>query len=147
TNQLIDRRFWSRPGSNDADYLAPLYLYPETDGQQTLGGKPERKPNLNPEIVQKIADGLDLDFVPEKPTPPSKAGHPSQEWTSHSDTFAPIDLLDYIYAVLHSPTYREKYKEFLKINFPRVPYPKDTEKFWKLVKLGGELRQIHLLEH
>ena len=60
--------------------------------------------------------------------------------------FAPIDILDYIYAVLHSPTYREKYKEFLKIDFPRVPYPKDKETFWQLVKLGGEIRQIHLLE-
>jgi predicted helicase len=48
--------------------------------------------------------------------------------------------------VLHSPTYREKYKEFLKIDFPRVPYPKDKETFFKLVQLGGELRQIHLLE-
>ncbi|MDZ7807281.1 MAG: type ISP restriction/modification enzyme [Gracilimonas sp.] len=62
-------------------------------------------------------------------------------------TFAPIDLLDYIYAVLHSPSYREKYKEFLKIDFPRVPYPEDPEQFWQLVELGGELRQIHLLEH
>nr|WP_315256816.1 type ISP restriction/modification enzyme [uncultured Flavobacterium sp.] len=85
-------------------------------------------------------------------------------------SFAPIDLLDYIYAVLHSPNYREKYKEFLKIDFPRVPFPhhvgtgrdlsvqnalsvqdalsvqKIQEKFWQLVKLGGELRQIHLLE-
>lgn len=61
-------------------------------------------------------------------------------------SFAPIDVLDYIYAVLHSPTYREKYKEFLKIDFPRVPYPKDVETFWQLVKLGGEIRQIHLLE-
>ena len=34
----------------------------------------------------------------------------------------------------------------MKIDFPRVPYPKDTETFWQLVKLGGELRQIHLLE-
>jgi very-short-patch-repair endonuclease len=66
--------------------------------------------------------------------------------TIEASTFAPIDLLDYIYAVLHSPTYREKYKEFLKIDFPRVPYPKDKETFWQLVKLGGELRQIHLLE-
>jgi predicted helicase len=49
---------------------------------------------------------------------------------------APIDILDYIYAVLHSPTYREKYKEFLKIDFPRFPYPKDQETFRKLVKLG-----------
>ena len=61
-------------------------------------------------------------------------------------TFAPIDILDYIYVVLHSPSYREKYKEFLKIDFPRVPYPKDKETFWQLVKLGGEIRQIHLLE-
>ncbi len=62
------------------------------------------------------------------------------------EVFAPIDILDYIYAVLHSPTYREKYKEFLKIDFPRVPYPKDAATFWQLVKLGGEIRQIHLLE-
>jgi len=48
--------------------------------------------------------------------------------------------------VLHSPIYRQKYKEFLKIDFPRVPYPKDKVTFWQLVKLGGELRQIHLLE-
>jgi predicted helicase len=48
--------------------------------------------------------------------------------------------------VLHSPTYREKYKEFLKIDFPRVPYPKDQETFWQLVALGGQLREIHLLE-
>ena len=63
----------------------------------------------------------------------------------NDSTFAPIDLLDYIYAVLHSPTYRKTYKEFLKIDFPRVPYPqRDT--FWQLVKLGGQLRQLHLLE-
>lgn len=62
------------------------------------------------------------------------------------EIFAPIDILDYIYAILHSPSYREKYKEFLKIDFPRVPYPKDRETFWQLVKLGGEIRQVHLLE-
>ena len=61
-------------------------------------------------------------------------------------SFGPIDLLDYIYAVLHSPTYREKYKEFLKIDFPRVPYPKDTKTFWELVDLGSQIREIHLLE-
>jgi predicted helicase len=48
--------------------------------------------------------------------------------------------------VLHSPSYREKYKEFLKIDFPRIPYPKDKDTFWKLVKLGGQIREIHLLE-
>ena len=48
--------------------------------------------------------------------------------------------------MLHSPTYRETYKEFLKIDFPRVPYPRDATQFWQLVALGGELRQTHLLE-
>jgi predicted helicase len=59
---------------------------------------------------------------------------------------SPEDIFDYIYAVLHSPSYREKYKEFLKIDFPRVPYPKEKESFKKLVKLGSELRSLHLLE-
>lgn len=146
-------------------YLAPLYLYPENDGQQTLDGRPERKPNLDAEIVQDISDGLGLTFVPES----EKGSHsesresgknlPNQGTATDKEiprqardgskrtAFAPIHLLDYIYAVLHSPTYREKYKEFLKIDFPRVPYPTDANKFWKLVALGGELRQIHLLEH
>ena len=73
--------------------------------------------------------------------------HPALEGTPPSEgNFAPIDILDYIYAVLHSPTYREKYKEFLKIDFPKVPYPKDIDTFWQLVKLGGQIREIHLLE-
>lgn len=58
----------------------------------------------------------------------------------------PEDILDYIYAVLHSPAYREKYKEFLKIDFPLVPYPENKDTFWELVELGQELRHIHLLE-
>lgn len=58
----------------------------------------------------------------------------------------PEDIFDYVYSVLHSPNYREKYKEFLKIDFPRVPYPKDKTSFKKLVNLGTELRLLHLLE-
>ena len=111
-------------------YLFPLYLYPnEQDGIFT---EEKRKPNLNQETIEQIAEKLGLTFTNEK------------EQTKN--TFAPIDLLDYIYAVLHSPTYREKYKEFLKIDFPRVPYPKDEKTFWDLVKLGKEVREIHLLE-
>ena len=113
-------------------YNHPLYLYPETKGQQTIDQSEERTPNLNTEIVNQIAVKVGLTFTNEKKTT--------------KDTFAPIDLLDYIYGVLHSQTYREKYKEFLKIDFPRVPYPKNKDTFWKLVKLGGEIRQIHLLE-
>ena len=124
-------------------YSIPLYLYPETNGQQTLDQindplhptrEGNRTPNLKPEIVKEIAEKLGLTFVPEK-----------NKGTELAEV-APIDILDYIYAVLHSPTYREKYKEFLKIDFPRVPYPKDQNTFWQLVKLGGEIRQIHLLE-
>jgi len=118
--------------SLDNANVFPLYLYPGTYGQQTIGQSAARTPNLNTEIVKQIAEKLGLTFTNEKETT--------------KDTFGPIDILDYIYAVLHSPTYREKYKEFLKIDFPRVPYPKDADTFWQLVKLGGEIRQIHLLE-
>jgi len=59
---------------------------------------------------------------------------------------SPEDIFDYIYAVLHSPNYRKTYNEFLKIDFPRVSYPKDTKNFKELVALGAELRSLHLLE-
>jgi len=125
----------------------PLYLYPESNAQQTLDNNNSRAPNLNPEIVKQIANGLGLTFTNEKETESNVCFANSDEVRAeYIQSFAPIDLLDYIYAVLHSPTYREKYKEFLKIDFPRVPYPSNTETFWQLIKLGGELRQIHLLE-
>ncbi|QQR77023.1 hypothetical protein IPJ63_03425 [Candidatus Nomurabacteria bacterium] len=57
----------------------------------------------------------------------------------------PENILDYIYAVLHSSTYRNEYKEFLKIDFPRIPYPENKEEFWKLVPLGTKLRDLHLM--
>ena len=59
---------------------------------------------------------------------------------------SPEDIFHYIYAVLYSPKYRKRYNEFLKIDFPRVPYPKDVKTFKKLVKFGSELRSLHLLE-
>jgi hypothetical protein len=110
----------------------------EINSNGTLFESETRKPNLNIELINRISEGLALTFTNEKEKSTDKA--------YLATTFAPIDILDYIYAVLHSPTYREKYKEFLKIDFPRVPYPKNTEIFWQLVKLGGEIRQIHLLE-
>jgi len=113
-------------------YVFPLYLYLAKPEQLTIGITDERTPNLNLEIVDRIATKLGLTFTNEKETT--------------ENTFAPIDMFDYIYAVLHSPAYRKKYKEFLKIDFPRVPYPKTRNTFWELVKLGGEIRQIHLLE-
>ncbi|WP_245542570.1 type ISP restriction/modification enzyme [Segetibacter koreensis] len=114
--------------TKETGYVLPLYVYPNTPLYKATA----RIPNLDVSIVELIGDSVSLTFTNEKETTPN--------------TFAPIDILDYIYAVLHSPAYREKYKEFFKIDFPRVPYPKDATTFWQLVKLGGEIRQIHLLE-
>ncbi len=79
-----------------------------------------RMPNLRKEIVDEIEE-IDGKVSPE-------------------------DIFDYIYAILYSPNYREEYKEFLKIDFPCIPYPQNKEIFWKLVALGRELRNLHLLE-
>lgn len=127
--------------TKEANNLFPLYLYSDNKVQQTIDQTNERTPNLNMEIVNQISDKLGLTFTNEKNNQSPLSVSPQGE-----KQFYPIDILDYIYAVLHSPTYREKYKEFLKIDFPRVPFPKDQDTFWKLVELGGEIRQIHLLE-
>jgi len=133
SNKPIDANVFRRGGVN----LFPLYLYPDSSNQQNAFETAlERVPNLNMEIVDAIAKNIDLQFVNEK----------EADCSVPSNEFAPIDLLDYIYAVLHSPAYREKYKEFLKIDFPRVPYPKDQKTFWQLVELGGQIRELHLLE-
>ncbi len=81
--------------------------------------KGEKVPNLNTEIWSKINE-----IVGET---------------------TPEDILDYIYASLHSPKYRETYKEFLKIDFPRVQYPADKKEFERLVKIGTTLRGLHLM--
>jgi predicted helicase len=129
SNRITDFRLWSRPGMQGGDYIAPLYLSPDSDG---LEESANRTPNLDMKIVESFAESIKLEFESEK--------------TGNAKKFAPIDILDYIYAVLHSPKYRERYKEFLKIDFPRVPYPKDAKSFRKLTKLGEKLRRLHLLE-
>lgn len=61
------------------------------------------------------------------------------------EKLAPEEIFDYIYATLHSPAYRQKYKEFLKIDFPRIPIPTQAE-FDRLLPLGCELRELHLMQ-
>jgi predicted helicase len=124
----VDANIFRRGGVN----LFPLYLYPDNSGQQTIEETKERQPNLNREVVNQLASKIGLTFTNEK--------------QNTENTFAPIDIVDYIYAVLHSPAYREKFKEFLKTDFPKIPYPKNKETFWQLVNLGAQIRQIHLLE-
>lgn len=131
----VDANVFRRGGVN----LFPLYLYSETSFQKTIEETPTRVPNLNMEIVAKMEEQLKLAFVPEENLVVDLA-------EGYDGTFAPIDLLDYIYAVLHSPKYRETYKEFLKIDFPRVPYPTDQKQFWDLVAIGKQIRELHLLE-
>lgn len=81
----------------------------------------ERIPNINVKIVDQIEQSMGEKVVPE-------------------------ELFDYIYAVLHSPSYRERYKEFLKIDFPRIPYPATVAQYHSLAKKGAELRRLHLME-
>jgi predicted helicase len=139
TNKIIDNRIhYSNKG---IPILIPLYLYT---------GK-KRRPNLNPKIITEIEQKLNLSFVPEKgdSLTLTNEGFKDSSFTFGQlteNSFCPIDLFDYIYAVLHSPAYRETYREFLKIDFPRIPYPADQQTFWKLVVLGEKLRRLHLLE-
>lgn len=144
TRNLTDQSIFS--AMKRSAFVMPLYLYPETSEQQTTNQEPQRKPNLNMEIVAEIEKSLGLSFVPEQEEGNVCMANNEEVRPEFRSVFAPIDLLDYIYAVLHSPAYREKYKEFLKIDFPRVPYPKDADKFWELVKIGGQLRRLHLFE-
>mgnify|MGYP001308218472 CR=1 FL=1 len=111
--------------------IFPLYVYSENNSE--LFGEPSNRiPNMNSEIIEKISVYLKCNFTNEK--------------ESGNDTFAPIDLLDYIYGVLYSENYRNKYKEFLKSDFPIIPFPKSLPVFWKLVNFGSILRGLHLLE-
>jgi len=64
---------------------------------------------------------------------------------SRNSSFSALDVFDYVYAVLHSPTYRTNFYEFLKTDYPKVPYP-TADTFWQVVDLGGRLRDLHLLD-
>ena len=123
-------------------YNNPLYIYPEQSKQGVLDLEITRVPNLKPEIAELIASSIGLRYVPN-----ANVGEVQNLDDVKRDVITPLCILDYIYAVLHTPSYREKYKEFLKIDFPRVPFPSDAASFKNLVKLGSELRQFHLIEH
>lgn len=130
TDRLADKTVIS-PKDNASVF--PLYLYKENMGKE------ERIVNFNKEVYETIAKGLNYlpcydDNILVDPT------------SEYNGVLYPQDLFDYIYAVLHSPSYRERYKEFLKIDFPRIPYPIDSEKFRDLVEKGEELRKLHLME-
>ena len=72
-----------------------------------------------------------------------------KELASHSVHGAPdeVAVFDYIYGVLYCPIYRETYAEFLKIDFPRIPWPSSPEEFWDISVKGTALRNLHLMDH
>ena len=130
TDSIADLGVMASRVSNTAP-IFPLYLY-DDNLAQTSFFESNRKPNLNMDIVQDLETRLGLTFTPEK--------------ENTEGTFAPIDILDYIYGVLHSNKYRTKYKEFLKIDFPRIPYPANKDYFFNVAELGKKLREIHLMK-
>ena len=130
TKDITEKGIMAMRVSNTAP-IFPLYLY-DDDSEQKSFFDVNRKPNLNMNIVKSLETALGLSFTPEK--------------EDTEDTFAPIDILDYIYGVLHSNKYRTKYKEFLKIDFPRIPYPANKDYFFNVAELGKRLREIHLME-
>ena len=98
----------------------PLYLYEKPEGLFANGAELIKSENFTPEFRQFV-DRL------------------------YRKRYAPEDVLGYTYAILHSPTYRAKYAEFLKIDFPRIPFTEDGATLEALSNLGWQLIQAHLL--
>ena len=104
--------------TNSRTYFAPLYLYEENSaGEFKLDSS--CKPNWTDSFKEFLKNYI-------------------------SDN--PKEILNYIYAILYSPTYRENYKEDLKYDYPRIPFTKDKNIFDRLQKLGEELIDLHLLK-
>ena len=122
--------------SREANQVFPLYLYSENkqlfEHREPGVDASARRPNLAPSFVDDFAQRLHLRF----------------DWDGKGDsaTFGPEDVFDYVYGLLNSPTYRSRYAEFLKIDFPRLPLTSDVELFRKLCALGSELVSLHLME-
>lgn len=102
-------------------FVFPLFIYSGNNNNSLFGKDSVQQSNFNPKFWQKI-------------TP------------SFVETLNPWSIFYYIYAVLYSNTYREKYNEFLKVDFPRIPFTKDTKLFFNLVDIGEELVKLHLLK-
>ncbi|MHB8854540.1 MAG: type ISP restriction/modification enzyme [Ignavibacteriaceae bacterium] len=119
SENIVDFNLYRRGG----ELVFPLYLYPETNKKDLFSehGTGEKKPNIKPELFEELKNNYKKEVTPE-------------------------EIFYYIYGVLYSNTYRTKYAEFLKIDFPRVPFTKDYLLFIQLGKLGKQLADIHLLK-
>jgi len=120
----------------DGTYVFPLYLYTipdETKGTLFTQVEITRKANISEQFMQEFSNKLGLEFIHDG-------------LGNGKTTFGPEDVFFYAYAVLHSPTYRQRYAEFLKIDFPSLPLTSDKELFFKLAGLGKDLVELHLLK-
>lgn len=107
--------------TKESAYIFPLFMYHESKENTLIHESETKQTNFSPEFWSKVKDT----FI---------------EMTD------PWSIFYCIYAVLHSNTYRKKYNEFLKIDFPKIPFAKDREIFFKMSKLGKELANLHLLK-
>lgn len=106
-------------------YLFPLFVYDQEGGRHT---------NLSTDIVERIERQTGLHIQ-----------QPTQEEREEGG-FLPLDVLDYIYAMLHSHHYRNTFHDCLQDDFPRIPYPTSAEQFMAMAALGERMRRLHLLE-
>jgi len=126
TNRIVDHVAVSL---KSVDYLFPLFIYFRSKDGPTLSD--EHHANLNPDFLKELAKRLNLPRA-------GKYGLPRG--------LQPRDIFNYLYAILFSPTYRKRYSEFLKIDFPRLPLTSNLALFRALASRGAELVALHLLE-
>jgi predicted helicase len=123
----------------DRSYFFPLYLYPHTsaislfDQEEPTDTPCSRFSNLAPEFIADFSNRLKMQFIPEG------IGDLQQK-------IRPEYIFDYMYAVFNSVTYRIRYADFLKTNFPRLPLTSNADLFHKLCTLGKRLVSLHLME-
>ena len=125
TNRIIDGNCISN--KDGPTHVFPLYLYPNPE---ELRISTERSLNFKPAFLTAFSEALGLPQIAPLHLP---------------EGVSPEEILAYIYAILYSPTYRERYYEFLKYDFPRIPMPQDLEQFRTLAALGQCLIDCHLL--
>jgi predicted helicase len=122
TYKMIEFNLTGTAGRYGSGYLFPLYLYPDKNKKDLFNQhQTEKEPNIPAEIFDRLQS-----VYGQKPTPE--------------------EILYYIYAVFYSNIYRETYAEFLKVDFPRVPFTSEYKLFKSMSKLGNELADLHLLK-
>jgi predicted helicase len=124
--------------SREGGYVFPVYTYPasnDSTGQlfRSTTKRFSRRPNFASKFITAMCTKIGLEFVDDREGDLAK-------------TLGPEDIFHYAYAVFHSPEYRSRYAEFLKIDFPRLPLTGNLGLFRALAKLGRELVAVHLLE-